>query len=60
MFNALALISVLLIIVMLKTIAGIIPSVMACLIWWKENINLESSVKLGRARDMSAVAMILA
>ena len=59
MFNALALISVLLIIVMLKTIVGIIPSVVACLIWWKENINLESSVKLGRARDMSAVAMIL-
>lgn len=59
MFNALALISVLSIIVMLRTIVSIIPSVMACLIWWKENINIELSVKLGRARDMTAAAMVL-
>ena len=59
MFNALALISVLVIIVMLQTIVSIIPSVMACLIWWKENINIESSVKLGRARDLSAMAMVI-
>jgi hypothetical protein len=59
MFNALALISVLSIIVMLRTIVSIIPSVMASFIWWKENINIESSVKLGLARDLSAAAMIL-
>ena len=59
MFNALALISVLVIIVMLQTIVSIIPSVMACIIWWKENINIESSVKLERARNISAAAMIL-
>ena len=59
MFNALALISVLTVIVMLKTIVGIIPSVMACTVWWKENLNIESSVKLGRDRDLSALVMII-
>ena len=59
MFNSLALISVLVIIVMLKTIVSIIPSVMASVVWWKENINIESSVKLGRNRDLSALTMIL-
>ena len=59
MFNTLALISVLVVIVMLKTIVSIIPSVMACVVWWKENINIESSVKLGRNRDISAIAMII-
>jgi hypothetical protein len=59
MFNTLALIAVLIVIVMLKTIVSIIPSVMACVVWWKENINMESSVKLGRSRDLSAAAMTL-
>ena len=43
----------------LKTIVGILPSSLAAAIWWKESINLESSVKLGRDRDMSALAMTL-
>ena len=59
MFNALALISVLVVIVMLKTIVSIIPSVMACVIWWKENINVESSVKLSRNRNLSAAVLYL-
>ena len=59
MFNALVLISVLIVIMMLKTIVSIIPSIMACVIWWKENINIESSVKLGRDRDLSAIVMVV-
>ncbi|MBR2608988.1 MAG: hypothetical protein IKC68_04605 [Bacteroidales bacterium] len=59
MFNALALISVLVVIVMLKTIVSIIPSAMACVIWWKENINVESSVKLSRNRNLSAAVLYL-
>ena len=59
MFNTLALIAVLVIIIMLKTIVSIIPSVMASFVWWKENINIESSVKLSRARDLTALTMII-
>lgn len=59
MFNALALISVIAVIITLKTIVSIIPSVMACVVWWKENLNIESSVKLARNRDISAVILTL-
>ena len=59
MFNALALISVIIVMILLKTIVEILPSVLACLIRWKENINIESSVRLSRDRDFSAVAMLL-
>ena len=59
MFNALALISVIIIMSLLKTIVEILPSVMACLIRWKENINMESSVRLSRDRDFSALAMLV-
>lgn len=59
MFNALALISVIAVIITLKTIVSIIPSVMASVVWWKENLNIESSVKLARNRDISAVILTL-
>ena len=59
MFNALALISVIIVMILLNTIVEILPSVLACLIRWKENINIESSVRLSRDRDFSAIAMLI-
>ncbi len=59
MFNALALISVIIVMILLKTIVEILPSVLACLIRWKENINIEASVRLSRDRDFSSIAMLL-
>lgn len=59
MFNALALISILIVMIALKTIVGILPSSLASAIWWKESINIEASVKLSRDRDLSAAAMVL-
>ena len=59
MFDALALISIIFTMFLLKTIVEILPSVVACLIRWKENINIESSVRLSRDRNFSAIAMLL-
>ena len=59
MFNALALISVIIVMILLKTIVEILPSILACLIRWKENINIEASVRLSRDRDFSSIAMLL-
>ena len=59
MFNALALISVLAFMLSLKTFVGIFQSIMASAMRWKENINIESSVRLSRDRDLSALTMIL-
>ena len=59
MFNALALISVITSMILLKTFVGVFPSILASAIRWKENINIESSVRLSRERDLTALAMIL-
>jgi hypothetical protein len=59
MFYALALISILVVMILLKTIVEILPSILACLIRWKENINIEASVRLSRDRDFSSIAMLL-
>ena len=59
LFDILALISLLIVIMLLRRLVNIYPSLMACLIRWKESINLEASVKLSRDRDMLAVAMII-
>ena len=58
MFYALALISVIMVMILLKTIVEILPSMLACLIRWKENINIEASVRLSRDRDFSTVAIV--
>ena len=59
MFNALALISVIAVMMLLKTIVSIFPSILASVIRWKENINIESSVRLSRDRDFAAYAMLI-
>lgn len=59
LFNTLALISFLIILLQLNTLAGIFPSLMACLIRWKESVNLDASVKLSRDRDILTLCLII-
>ena len=59
LFEILALISILTIILLLGRMVNIFPSLMACTIRWKESVNLEASVKHSLDRDMLAAAMIL-
>ena len=59
MFYALAFISIIFVMFLLRTIVEIFPSILACLFRWKENINIESSVRLSRDRDFAAIAMMI-
>ena len=59
LFDILALISVLIVIILLNRLTNIFPSLMACIIRWKESVNLEASVKHSLDRDMIAAAMLL-
>ena len=59
LFNILALISLLIVLILLNRLVGIFPSLLACLIRWKESVNLDSSVKLGRDRDIMALCMMI-
>ena len=57
LFDSLALISLLIVITLLGRLVNIFPSMMACIVRGKENINLEMSVKLSRDRNVLAFAM---
>ncbi|MBR5274597.1 MAG: DUF4271 domain-containing protein [Bacteroidales bacterium] len=59
LFNILALISVLICLSLLKRFTAIFPSLVACIIRWKESVNLEASVKLSNDRDKLAFAMLM-
>jgi hypothetical protein len=59
LFNTLVLISFLICILPLRRFVGIFPSLMACLVRWKESINLDASVQLSRDRDIMAIAMVM-
>ena len=59
LFTILCIASLMAVIVMLKRFVNIFPSLMACLIRWKEAINLEASVKLTRDRNITAGVMIM-
>ena len=59
MLDVITLISLLVIISLLRRIAGVLPSVFSCAVRWKENVNLDSSVKLSRDRDITALALII-
>jgi hypothetical protein len=59
MFDILALISIICIIPMLQKLVAIFPSLMACLLRWKENINLQTSMKSRTGRDMLTAAMFI-
>ena len=59
LFDILVLISVLIVLTLLKRIASILPMMSACLIRMKENINIDTSLKLRTERDLAAASMLL-
>ena len=59
LLNTLALISLIIIIILLRRLVNIFPSLLACMIRWKESVNLEMSVKLSRDRNILAVALVI-
>ena len=59
LFKLLTLFSFLIVMLLLKRLVNILPSLLACLVRGKESLNLEASVKLSRDRDALALAMII-
>ena len=59
LFDILAIISTVSVIILMRRLLNIYPSLLACIIRWKESINLEASVKHSLDRNMFAVAMII-
>ena len=57
LFDTLALISTLIAIALLHRFINIFPSLMACTIRWKENINIHNSLKLRTDRNLLTLAM---
>ena len=59
LFKTLALISLLIALLLLKTMVGVFPSLVACLTRWKESVNLDASVQLSRNRDITSLALVI-
>lgn len=59
LYDILALFSLVCALVFLDRLANVFPSLVACVIRWKESVNLEASVKLGRDRDLAALLMFI-
>ncbi len=59
LFKLLVLFSFLTMLLLLRNLVNIMPSLLACLIRGKESLNLEVSVKLRRDRNIIALAMIV-
>ena len=59
LFKVLVLISFLIVLLLLRRLVNILPSLLACLMRGKESLNLEASVKLSLDRDALAAAMII-
>ena len=59
LFNILALVALLLALALMKRIVCILPMVVTCLFRWKENINIDTSLRLRTERDLAASAMLL-
>ena len=59
LFDILALISLLTILLLIRRIVNIFPSLMACMIRWKENVNLQVSMKMRTDRDLLAAALFI-
>ncbi len=59
LFEILVLISTLTVISLLKRLVNIFPTLVACMLRWKESINLEGSVKNSYDRDILAVSMVI-
>ena len=59
LFNTLVLISFFICILLLRRFVDIFPSLIACLVRWKESVNLDASVQLSRDRDIMSLAMVM-
>ena len=59
LFDILALISLLFIILIIRRIADFIPTVIKCMLWWKDNINIDVSLKVRRDRNLVAASLVL-
>lgn len=59
LFKTLALLSLLIALLLLKTMVGVFPSLIACLTRWKESVNLDASVQLSRNRDITALSLVI-
>lgn len=59
LFKILALISLIVMMLALRTLVEVFPSLMACLIRSKESINLEASAQLSRGRNVLSVCLIV-
>ena len=58
-FDALALVSLLTVITMIRRLVGIFPSIMSCMVRWKENLALQHSLRTRTDRDIFATAMLV-
>jgi len=58
-FDILALLSLLAVITLLRRLVNIFPSLMASMIRWKENINLQASLKMRTDRDLVSLALFI-
>ena len=59
LFNILTLISFFIILLTLNTLTGVFPSLVACLVRWKESVNLDASVQLSRDRDLMSATLVI-
>lgn len=57
LFKILALISLIVMMLALRTLVEVFPSLMACLIRSKESVNLEASAQLSRGRNVLSVCL---
>ena len=58
-YETLALISLIAVIALLRRLVNIFPSLVACLIRWKENINLQVSLKMRTDRDIFTYVLFI-
>ncbi|MGN1220185.1 MAG: hypothetical protein ACI4TU_04525 [Candidatus Cryptobacteroides sp.] len=58
-FEILACVSLFVILLILRKIVNVFPSLIACVMRWKESVNLEASVKLSRDRNVIALALAI-
>ena len=59
LFDILALTSLLFIIFITRRIADFLPAVIKCMLWWKENVNIDVSLKTRRDRNLVAGSLVL-
>ena len=59
LFKILALISLIVMMLALRTLVEVFPSLMACLIRSKESVNLEASAQLSRGRNVLSVCLVV-